>query len=189
MCEEPQANLSRAQCNPSIPTRFMNTPEPQDKFPHVEKLAQQFPACEIAKIDSIVQRIRDKECPAQTQRTPEQINRINAKVAELCGWTEIFQAHGSQYGLNAALCKLNDKPMTFQWEVPSYYSDLNDCRDFEQPMEYETWLEYQDNLENVCGCDGWEIMSWNERKAITCATAPQRCEAFLTLNGVNIEEI
>ncbi len=97
-------------------------------------------------------------------------------------------------------CRKCDAQMTecsgeSPWEVesyecsPDYFNDLNACAGFEATLSDGELIRYEGEVKRISFRD-WNSGGFN--KASTgcfsiCATAPQRCEAFLSVKGLEIK--
>ena len=116
-------------------------------------------------------------------------HEINRLIAEKCGWTCIedfkdglmmvqpiwrgYPPHGAIVGRKQ--------------DIPNYYGSLDACHEFETTI-CDNDCEYVSELTGSCKTDGWEICSDREQLSLVCATAPQRCEAFLRLHRLWVDE-
>lgn len=109
--------------------------------------------------------------------TPAEINR---EIALLLGWV----VNGST---NMGDGNLYKKPLSMEFVtvelLPNWYGDLNACAEFEASLNSDEQLQYASLI------DRQKIVSFQDDytnriawKLIT-ATAPQRCQAYLTLKG------
>ncbi len=99
----------------------------------------------------------------------EHIQRINAKTAELCGWTISYGDRGAVFAKHPTTGVLHC------W-FPNYWQSLDACAEFEEPMESDTFDKYSAYLVRHFG------------RSVR-ATAPQRVTAFLAVHNLTIEEI
>lgn len=116
-------------------------------------------------------------------------DQINAKIAELCGWTSIRFVGGEPMG--------RPPQTTDRYDVlPNYHDSLDACASFEAMLDDKSQGDYVDwfwhNLEpledhgpnpeseseeNIMIVGVWQILT---------ATAPQRCAAFLKIHGIDV---
>lgn len=119
--------------------------------------------------------------------------RINIKIAELCGW-KIFSHCNNLWAPPRRVVEYECDA----YPTPNYAGDLNACHEFEKAKLTTISLvtDYGIRLANIMHRDhnhhpriadtGWKIpvvgnCSW-------CATARQRCEAFLRVHNQWEEE-
>lgn len=118
-------------------------------------------------------------------------NEIRIAIAEQCGWKQIADRgkgidrkdrfHGTRDGYDT------------RRRIPDYTKDLNACAEFERTLEEcdevngEDQLGYMEMLAEVVGAK-WGANNQCDMWRITHATAPQRCEAFLRVKGLWMEQ-
>ena len=103
-------------------------------------------------------------------------------IAEACGWK--FQKIRGEFRFiatspNGEVTHQNYGEIHF---LPNYPQDLNACHEMEKTLSSEKYGDYTNHLAKVCHPFS------NERphsaiQVSICATAPQRCEAFLKTVG------
>lgn len=129
--------------------------------------------------------------PLKTQSTSKGRMTPEAQrkaIGEACGWTRIgmcFRVRsgkdllGSVSALHGTPPRDKDKPEDDQAfePVPDYPGDLNACHEMEKVLKLDQNNHYKAYLIDIVFADA------STRRGICCATAAQRCEAFLkTLN-------
>ena len=111
-------------------------------------------------------------------------NEINLRIAEAVGWTNIVHEfpENTPYGHPPGMVAPGgDLRWVERSRVPNFYHDLNACHEAEQKLtdddfrNYELWL-YHTTTTNP-------NPNYGMHRAMICATAPQRCEAFLRTLG------
>jgi len=119
-------------------------------------------------------------------------------IAEACGWESrktVQEAHGLYYhpilhqakiAQGSAVWKAREKmelPMD-SCGLPDYLGDLNAVAEAEKTLDnlpfHQGWQSYEYNLLKIVGHESFSI--WGV-KALLCATAAQRGEAFLRTVG------
>lgn len=104
-------------------------------------------------------------------------NELRIKVAKLCGLKH-FQPLYPLYAIRA------DDPRGEYGKtlpVPDYPNDLNACVEFEKTLDTEELqLRYTEALVQIPWTSAWSF--FDAFKAV-CATAEQRCRAFLKVKG------
>ena len=101
--------------------------------------------------------------------TPEQINQ---SIAKACGWRKSMVTGKWIHATNES-----DKHFNSAWvsAPPDYYNDLNACQEAFLTLKYPQTGIYLNHLHAICKyTDGFA----------ECASAPQRCEAFLRALGL-----
>lgn len=113
----------------------------------------------------------------------ENIQRINAKVAELCGWTNIVHRHSHSYGTSP-----KGEPFCI---VPNYWQSLDACAEMEESLRKNQfhYVNYPRELFKLVTGRAWDGDFGYFLFDFTFATAPQRVTAFLSVHNLTIEEI
>ncbi len=107
--------------------------------------------------------------------TPEHIQRVNAKVAEICGWT-------TKQGELGTIFHVNPKDGVMHCWAPNYWQSLDACAEMEKTMTNAQWQDYDTKL--------WFITNNARPACYSCAaTAPQRTATFLAVHNLTLEEI
>ena len=127
------------------------------------------------------------------------IEDINRRIAELCGWTQIEAGKGLMLGMP---CYKGYPPtgavIGRKQPLPNYFQSLDACREFEKWTEansnpvqssMQPNAQYDVTLMQVCnpGYELWDLGHfvgdyWDALK-VGRATPQQRCEAFLRLHN------
>lgn len=110
--------------------------------------------------------------------------RINKRIALLCGWKR-----DSQNGFQPTW-KNTDGTRYAESLLPNYTSDLNACHEFEKTLTDEQFDAFQIELSRVVFkhlCVVTYPVGFKQR-SFWNATARQRCEAFLRVQGKWEEE-
>lgn len=109
--------------------------------------------------------------------TPAEINR---EIAGLCGWT--MALNPSYRGWRNAGFKHRFESVPVWTDIPNYHASLDACAQFEATLKFTSTMgEYLEILTTTANELG---VCWTTRTFhAVCATAPQRCEAFLRLHG------
>lgn len=118
------------------------------------------------------------------ERNTDSLQEIRVKVAEFCGW-EIpdhcitKRRQRGEKRLSGACPDFGKRPGTENdWgELPDYCNDLNACQSFEMRLNVNQWAAYADALDKICVPT--HICPLTHWQAVVCATAVQRCDAFL----------
>ena len=91
-------------------------------------------------------------------------DKINAAIAEACGWTRVNATHRSGKAPNADYVGSEF--------IPDYWNDLNAMHQVEKTLTIPEWYDYATYLNPM----------WTKEKLIH-ATAFQRAEAYLKTIG------
>jgi len=95
--------------------------------------------------------------------------RINQRIAEACGWTQVNAEHRSGRAPNAEYVGSEF--------ISNYCNDLNAMHEAEKVMTKAQWEDFVQHLAN-----DWSSVS-DAWKDVCHATARQRAEAFLRTLG------
>ena len=101
---------------------------------------------------------------------PEEINNA---IAEKCGYSE------EEIEFGYTLSQMSEP-------LPDYYNSLDDCAEFERTLDVRRFRIYGQHLARTCQYKGDD--TWSDERKLICATAPQRCEAFLRMHNLWKEE-
>lgn len=108
------------------------------------------------------------------KRTGMTDERINERIALLCGW-KIFSHWNNLWAPPRRVVEYECDACP----IPNYISDLNACHEFEKTLEPMQHIAYDRHLHRLVD----ETVTWKWH-----ATARQRCEAFLRVHGQWEEE-
>lgn len=122
-----------------------------------------------------------QETDVNAEDAPRQIesdlNSLRVKVAKLCGWKF---SHISKWSDRPVYWVPHDLARTT--ELPNYPSDLNACAEFEKECP-DRRRTYMDALcaEVKASNLGSGHFDYADLEAVACATAEQRCRAFVAV--------
>ncbi len=124
--------------------------------------------------------------------------KINWKIAELCGWTSKKVPSDEQVaaqGYDEFRHTWWYNPFGAQQAPPDYYGDLNACNEMESGLDEAQAIKYHELLATI------SFLEKDKKTAkkldqiqpaenfLYHASAIIRCEAFLAVFGVNIDEL
>ncbi len=108
---------------------------------------------------------------------------LRVKVAELCGWKQIATELEMKFFGGPQQRETDEAVSSFM--LPDYPNDLNACAEFEKTLTDHQLRIYGDQLQEILR---WYIVGYIEQDyranfvklaKIACATAEQRCRAFV----------
>ncbi len=116
---------------------------------------------------------------------------INAKIAELCGWS--FHQIEALGMLDVAIlppgASIGDGWNVWKYagiQPPDYHASLDACHEFEKGLTDTEWCDYCEDLFDVIGMEHPNDnpnMWFHSFRPVIAASAPQRCEAFLRISN------